>query len=376
MGMNIQRNMFKSMNPSESFQNLDERLNGEDTTKLKPLSSAHNRQIAVQDPKNDYRAFMKDNLDSISALNTLSQKNYKSMKGPLNELRISHKHPMTSGNAYKTMEAGTDQAQGTDKQGSIQTVNDSILTNEFDVKKLNKRLSDNLDSLEHSQNLYAFRSNDGADSMQSSQMILEHMVDARNPQTLNQPRVERLIQIDYVMKNVNSRFKDRILSKFSHDYVKKNLGRDKSLDSETGWMVRNIQRGAGAKFANIMRSVDWKNRMNSPSKGKQKSDALALSKLASIKSEREEGEDDTMFSKKKSTSMDDYKVVNRFVRDMDTGDNIKDGEQLMKNKKYENLDEMLDFRNDTKSRIPVELRMQCESTCNDLDRIIKQKKDK
>ena len=46
--------------------------------------------------------------------------------------------------------------------------------------------------------------------------VLEQMIEAQQSSAYNQPKVERLIQIDYVMNNINERFKSRILNKFSN----------------------------------------------------------------------------------------------------------------------------------------------------------------
>lgn len=61
---------------------------------------------------------------------------------------------------------------------------------------------------------------------------------------------------------------------------------------------------------------------------------------------------------------------------MDSDDNLRAGEQMFKKEKFQNLDDFLKLRDEQKSRIPIELRIQTQNTCNDLDQIIRQKKDK
>ena len=45
-------------------------------------------------------------------------------------------------------------------------------------------------------------------------MIIDQMIEAQNSSTLDGPKVERLIKMDYVMNNINHRFKSKILNKF------------------------------------------------------------------------------------------------------------------------------------------------------------------
>lgn len=56
-------------------------------------------------------------------------------------------------------------------------------------------------------------------------------------------------------------------------------------------------------------------------------------------------------------------------------DGYKQAEGDFIEERFSNLDDYIKQRENRKSRIPNELRIQTHSTCQDLDQIIKQKKD-
>ena len=89
------------------------------------------------------------------------------------------------------------------------------------------------------------------------------MNEAKSSKQHNQQKVDRLIQIDYVMNNINNRFKDRIMDKFSDHYVQKNFGRDKFNNTEAGWIARDLQMKTGNKLANMLKKVNYKKRIES-----------------------------------------------------------------------------------------------------------------
>lgn len=75
----------------------------------------------------------------------------------------------------------------------------------------------------------------------------------------------------------------------------------------------------------------------------------------------------------KNSNMEDFKAANQFMREMDKKD--EDFKQPISSKLNKLDVEGFEAQRDgQKSRIPPELRLQTLSTCNELDRIIEQKK--